>query len=234
MGKIRKLSNQELRAAIKRNELEEGMNEAGAWIKAHLENVLIAAILLVVLAVLVPYWLSSRQEQNTQSAAQLRAAQMDYQRALSTGQAEGLRQARSKYQAVATSFAGSPAAAQASLGACQADLALGEYDQAMANFQGFLAEFGENHELAPLAVAGMGQVLEAKGEYAQAAERYLSIEGRQPPAPNLGVVMLDAVRCLRKAGQAGKAKEVLVRVQGAQDTLGLPPRMVAQAAAGLN
>jgi predicted negative regulator of RcsB-dependent stress response len=236
MGKVRRLSNRELRAAIKRNDLEEAMQKGGEWLKANVENVLIGAVLAVVLAVLVPYWLSSQSEQQAQSAVQLRAAQSDFQRALSAGpgQADALRQARSKYQAVVTSYAGTDAAAHASLGASQADLKLGEADQAIANFQGFLSEFGEDHALAPLAVAGMAQAYEAKSEWAKAAAQYQSLDdGRQPPAPNLGVSLLDAARCLRKAGKMDLARQVVARAQKDRKALGLSEGLLALATQGL-
>ena len=235
MGKVRRLSNRELRAAIKRNELEEVLDGTGEWIKSHLENVLIGVVLVVVGVVLVPYWMGSRAEQASQAATQLRAAQQEYQRAFAAagGQAEALNQARSKFQAVSSSFPGSIAAAQAALGVAQVDLALGQWDQALANFQNFLVEFGEDHELAPLAVEGKAQSYEGRGEYEQAASEYLSLDGRDLQAPNLGLSLLGAARCLVRAGKPAEAKSLLERAQKDKEALGLNDRLLALASAGL-
>ena len=229
MGKVRKLSNSELREAIKRNDLEVGIHDSLEWIKSHLENVLIAVVLIVVGVVLVPYYLASQDSQNAEAALQLRAANAEFQNAVQGGGTEALRQARSKFQAVSASYSGSAQAAQAALGAASSDLALGELDQASANFQGFWSQYGENHILAPMAIAGLARVMEGKGQYAQAAEQYLKVDGRSPQAPNLGISLLDAVRCYRLAGQSDQAQALLVRAQKDQTALGLSPRLLALA-----
>ena len=70
MGKVKRLSNRELRAAMKRNELEEGLASLGDWVKDRLENVLIGTVVVVVVAVLVPYYFGNQADTQASAATQ--------------------------------------------------------------------------------------------------------------------------------------------------------------------
>ncbi len=170
----RHYSNQQIKQAIKRNEFAEGLEKTLAYVRGHLEQVIVAGALLLLVAVLVPYWLHSRVERENKAGNLLAEAQhvystpaadeggSSYGGGYATAQ-EKYTQAASRFREIVNGYGGTQAALAAAVGAAQCDLRLGKPDPAAAAFKAFAAAHA-GHPLAPVAAAGAAYCLETQGK----------------------------------------------------------------------
>lgn len=209
--KSKQLTHRELKQALHTNELASGLERAQAWVKAHLENVLIVSVALVVLVFGALYWRSSQAEKRVDASRQLEEAQMllsqaDSQTAAEAAQVAG--QAYAKFQAV--SALGTDQAAAARLGMAAASFAMARFDDARKDYETFLKEQGDEHPLAALAALGAATCLEALGKTSDADAQYAAVATRFPLS-GLGAQALwqAAEQQLRLGGDLAKRNGLL-------------------------
>ena len=71
----RHYSNLKIKQAIKRNEFAEALEKIDAYVRGHLELVIVAGALLVLVGALVPYWVHSRAGREAKAGNLLAEAQ---------------------------------------------------------------------------------------------------------------------------------------------------------------
>lgn len=218
----RHYSNQQIKQAIKRNEFAEGMEKALVYVRGHLETVIVIGALVLLAAVLLPYWLHSRGEREAKAGDLLAEAQHIYSTpAADEGGAaygggygtaqEKYTQAASRFREIANGYSGTQAALAAQLGAAQCDLRLGKPDQAAAAFKLFAGAHAR-HPLAPVAAAGAAYCLEAQGKLAEAGLAFADAVAKWPAAANLGDLLLSAARDFGAAGDKAHQADALAKV----------------------
>jgi hypothetical protein len=231
LGKVQRLSHQQIRQAIKRDELREFIEDTLVWVRGHVENVIIGSVLLAVLGFGLYYLLSSRQEGGVKASLQLAAADGQFQRALSgpvNGQAYAA--ATAAYQGVKAEFDGKPEGLRAELGLANVDFETGKFEEARAAYESFASQHA-THALAPVALAGQAASLEGLNKAAAAAELYLSVSKNYPQAPNMAQCLFDAARLFDSLGQKARVKELVVSLEALQSNARLPESLKARLAA---
>jgi tetratricopeptide (TPR) repeat protein len=222
-----------MRRAIERNEISEYFHQSTEWLKAHLENVIIGAVVAIVAVFIARFYFSNRAERLVKASMLAADAARVYEQALSRGVAkdgkDSLNQAQSKYKEVVDGYPGSPAEPEAVLGLANCDFAAEKYAQAQAAFTAFLTKYPQ-HPLAPLALASQGYCLEALGKNLDAGESFAAVAARYPQAANKALSQLDAARNYQAAGEKEKAKAVLESLAKDKDQ---PETLVAKAKAKL-
>jgi outer membrane protein assembly factor BamD (BamD/ComL family) len=203
MAKFRRLSSAELRQAVKRDEVREGLVRFVAWLKSRVENVVIGGIALLVLVFLAVFFVRNRGQGQVKASELVTQAAMDFSQDAAQG-ASSQDRARARYQEILSAYPGSAAARQAELGLAQCDLEEGKIDPAASQYADFVLRH-PGDPLAPLAAAGAAYCLEAKGRYAEAAAAFSAVADHYPQAPNLAQSFLDAARNYGLAGD-GRAK----------------------------
>jgi outer membrane protein assembly factor BamD (BamD/ComL family) len=208
MAKFERLSHREIRQVMKRDELKDFVETGVSWLKGHLEAAVIAGVSVVVLAFLVPFYLSSRADREAKAAELLSQATLLFRQSGSSLGGDGnYGQARSQYQEIITLYGGSAAGRQAELGLANCDLEAGKLDLASQEFDTFLARHAKD-SLAPLALAGTGYCLEASGKHVSAADAFASVQQRYPSAPNLQTSLLDSARNYDAGGDPASGKKM--------------------------
>ncbi|GEM_PF-5332967 len=217
----RHYSNHRIKQAIKRNEFAEAMEATTAYVRGHLEQVIVAGALLVLAGALVPYWVHSRAEREVKAGNLLADAEHVYTTPAADegGSAYGgyatsqekYSQASSRFREISSGYGGTQAALAALVGAAQADLRLGKADQAAPEFKSF-ATAHASHPLAPVAAAGAAYCLEAQGKLAEAAAAFSSAAAQWPDAANLGDLLLGAARDFGAAGDKAHQAEALSKL----------------------
>lgn len=218
----RHYSNHRIKQAIKRNEFAEALDKVSAYVRGHLEQVIVAGALVVLVGALVPYWMHIRAEREAKAGNLLAEAQhvfstpaadeggSSYGGGYATAQ-EKYSQASSRFREITSGYSGTQAALAAQLGAAQCDLRLGKPDQAAPAFKSF-AEAHASHPLAPVAAAGAAYCLEAQGKLAEAASAFDAAAARWPAAANLGDLLLGSARDYGAAGDKAHQKEALSKL----------------------
>jgi predicted negative regulator of RcsB-dependent stress response len=208
LGKVQRLSHKQIEAAIKRDELRDFLGGSGAWIKAHLENVLIGLVVLALLGFGGIYLLRNRAEDKVKAGIQLSAAEQLYSRALGSPDPQAIEQAKANYEQVRVGFEGSGEAENAELGLANLSFGQGKFDESKSAFERFSAEHPKS-ALEPLAVLGSAQSQEAMGKVKEAAAAYLSL-GLRSPAHTLSVpALLEASRLSQALGDKASLKQAV-------------------------
>lgn len=172
MGKVRRLSSEEVKEVLHRDELGLAMEKGAAWVRSHVENVVIGAVVLAAAVFGLRYYLSSREERALEAAKLLAEAEQLYQRAGSLDAAaapSAFTQAYAKYQGVAQSYEGTPQAFAGRLGMANALFSQGKFDEALREYQALAADKGAG-SIAAIAGAGAAACEKAKGQSAAAAK----------------------------------------------------------------
>lgn len=206
MAKVSRLSHQQIRQALKRDEVKDFVGRTADWMKAHVENVVIGGIAVVVLVFLAAYFVNGRSKSAWKASELLTQADMNFQQ--DSQSSAGQSRARAHYQEVIETYGGTASALEARLGLANCDLQEGKVDAALAGYSQFVSEHPRTF-LAPLAVSGKGYCLEAKSQYKEAAAAFASVSQLYPEAANLGQSLLDAARNYGKAGDPASRSKVL-------------------------
>ncbi len=199
--KNKQLTHHQMKEALHRNELVSWLTTASEWTKAHLENVLIVGVAVVVLIFGGLYWFSSQAEKRVDASRQLEEAQtvlaqVDSRSAAETAQIAS--QAYAKFQAIVAG--GTPQSAVARLGMAAASFAMGRFDDARKDYEAFLGAEGDKHVLAPLAALGVATCLEALGKSAEANTQYLGVAKRFPDSGHGAQALWQNVEMQQRLG----------------------------------
>ncbi len=198
MGKVTRLSNEQVKQVLKRDELREYIEDGLHWAKGHMENVIIGAIAVSLAVFGLYYFSSSRGESASRASLQLSGAQQQFAQSVSGGGPQGLAQAQAAFQAVKAEFDGRSEAEAAELGLAASEFEQGKFEEARAAYERFLASHGSS-ALAPLARSGQASSLEGLGRLKEAAAAHeQAASAEHAPAPALS--LMEAARCLEAAG----------------------------------
>lgn len=208
MGKVTRLTHKQIEAAIKRDELRDFFDEAGDWVKSHLENVLIGLVLAALLAFGAVYLAKSRHEDTIKASVQLASAEQQFARAEGSGDPSAYDAAKAGYEQVKAGFQGKDEAVAAELGLANLAFAQGKIDDARGAFEQFVANHGSS-ALAPLAQSGQAACLEASGKLKEAADAYLALGQKTPISAVTALSLFDAARCLQGAGDKARLKDAV-------------------------
>ncbi len=196
MGKVRKLTHEEIKQLTKRNEMSYWLHETGVWVKGHLEAVIIGAVVVGVGIFGGYYFLSNQREARDKAAMDLYSAASQAQRAKSSAplfDPQALAGLGAAYQALATGQAGLPAGIAAELGLADLEYASGRFEAASLAYEKFAAA-NPDSLLTPLALEGKAACLEAQGKHADALAAYLNLATKPGQAPNRALILLSAAR----------------------------------------
>jgi tetratricopeptide (TPR) repeat protein len=104
-------------------------------------------------------------------------------------------------------YPSSEAARTAALAAGAANLHLGAWDAAIADYEGYLAGSGPKDSLAFLAIEGIARAKEAKGDVAGALAQFERLQSQVPARADRAV--LEKARLLVRSGKADEARKLL-------------------------
>lgn len=193
-----------LKQVLHRNEMEEFIAGAKAWMQSHLEAVLIGAVVLAAAAFGVVFFVKGQREKALDASKALNEAQSLFQQAgtlVGPEAATAYNQAYAKYQGVASAYDGLPQAQAARLGQANALLAQGKAADAERDY----AALDSRHDnpIAALAAYGRARALEMQGQSTAAAQAYLAAAQAYPDSAVVGAA-LAAARRLSPVAEAKK------------------------------
>ena len=221
MGKVSRLTHKQIEAAIKRDELRDFIGEAQHWVKSHLENVLIGLVVLALLIFGGVYLMNSRADDAIKASIQLSAADQQFSRALSSGDAQAFDQAKAGYDQVRAGFDGRPEAAAAELGLANIAFSQGKLDDAKSAYERFIASHSSS-PLEPLASSSLAATLEAMNKPKEAADAYLALASRRPTGAVTAQSYFDAARCLEAIKDSARLKQVVSDLDKLDAEKGVP------------
>lgn len=222
MGKVQRLSHQQIKKAIKRNELRDFLENVRDWIRGHVENVVIGSVLLAVLVFGLYYLLTNRQEGTVKASLQLAVADNQFRQALAgPNDSQAYAAAASAYQGVKAEFEGKPEGLRADLGLANVDFETGKFEEARQAYERFAGKHSTS-EFAPMALAGQAASLEGLNKAADAAELYLLIPQKYPQAPNAVQCLFEAARIFDSLGQKVRLRETVKALDDLRSSSRLP------------
>ncbi|MEW6516580.1 MAG: tetratricopeptide repeat protein [candidate division FCPU426 bacterium] len=213
-------THKQIRKSIKQDELRNALEKLFASAKQNTENLLIAAIIVVVIAILVPLYFSN-QRANAKRAAELlnRAVTWSVQPVGGATEAayggESFRNTEEKYKKtqqafaeVSASYRNTPAGRQARDLEANSWFYLGEYAKAVEIYRAD-AEKATDPALKSSLQQRIGACQENMKEWAAARQTYETLLAAAPDFFNRRAVRLALARCQRHLGQTDAADKIL-------------------------
>lgn len=179
------LDRRHLKEVLHRNEMTDTLLDARDWAKSHLEAILIGALVLAALVFGTQFFLQGQRQKALEASKALANAQRAFQQASSlTGAeaAQGFTQAYAAYQAVVSTYDGTPQAQAAHLGLANSLLAQGKPQDAEREFAA-LDSGDAKDPIAALAAVGKARALELQGKAAEAQAAYQAALAAYPNGP---------------------------------------------------
>ena len=197
----RKLSKSELRE----DEFVEWIMQAVEYVKER-ARLFGSGVLAVVVAIMaLDYFVESKEADRLQAAALLVDVLMVEQGGEPT---EAIRLAAE----LVSSYAGTPAAAQAIVLLANLHYAQGHYAEARGYYQSYLDNYEPLDVLAYAAHSGLGACLEAEGLLWAAAEHYETYAAQQAGTIREAMAQMEAARIYGLAGDSYKQQALLEEV----------------------
>ncbi len=195
---------------LRHDAFAEGTVTVSNYVQKHFMTVLVAVLALAVIVVGGMYFRQSSLRTNEQAAQLMHRSMAQY-----TSGAYG--EALVSTEDLLTRFSGSAERNPALYLSGASHLALGENEDAVNRFNEYLAA-DANGLYANSAVMGLGLALEARGDNADAAQRFRDLRGKLPAADPLFVQATFAqARALQAVGQMDAAVTVLKELLGSTD-----------------
>ncbi len=179
------IDRQHVKQMIHRDEFTEGLLKARDWIRGHLETVVIGVLVAAALVFGIVFFINGQKQKDLEASKLLNEAHQVF---LQSGQvapeqaAAAYGQAYAKFQAVASTYDGTPQAQDAKLGMANAQYAMGKFDDAARTY-GELDSGKNGDAIGALAAFGKARSLEALGKAADAKNAYLAAANRYPGSP---------------------------------------------------
>ena len=175
------------------------------WIQKHLNEVLMGAGGVILVAVIVFLVLSSQAKKERKAAELLGKANMEIQ-AGNVGAAVG------NLQTVVNNYGSTESAGQAAFFLASTYFYSQDYVQAQSMFEKYLKSYQEDPLLAASAQAGIGECYMQRGDFVLAGENFVKAASLTPPSFLAPQYLLQAALAYLKAAQKDKAKEILNRL----------------------
>ncbi len=172
------------------------------WIQKHLNQVLMGAGGVILVAVIVFFVLSSQAKRQLKASELLGKSNLELQ-------AGNIGQAVVDLQTVVNEYGGTKSAKQATFSLAAAYFYAKDYVQAQSMFEKYLKKYKEDVLLAASAQAGIADCHMQRGNYSQAGENFvkaasLNLQGFLAPQ-----YLLQAAFAYLQADQKDKAREIL-------------------------
>jgi len=150
---------------LKHDALLETTASATKFIEEHANKVLIGVLAIVVVIVVVMMIGRSQRATEIVATGELATATQTMNAGMHT-------QAADQFQAIIDRYAGTRSAAAATCYLGSIDFQMGQYDEALAHFEEYLARHTGNHNLDRTALEGKASVLEQRRDFTAAAAVY--------------------------------------------------------------
>lgn len=208
-------THKQIRKSIKQDELRNALTKLIAAARQNTENLLIAAIIVIVIAVLIPLYFHNQSENGKRAVELLNRSLAWSLQPLGASGGEYFRTAAEKYQKiqqgcaeVSTSYRNTPAAQQARWLEANSWFYLGEYAKARDIYQTEAAK-AKDPLLRGTLLERLGASQENLKEWGPAGQTYESLLAEYPDYFNRRAVRLALARCQRQLGQAEAADKIL-------------------------
>lgn len=172
------------------------------WIQKHLNEVLMGAGGVILVAVIVFFILSSQAKRGRKASDLLGKANLELQ-------AGNLGQAVTDLQTVVNKYGSTKDAGRATFFLASAFYYAEDYVQAQSMFEKYLEKYKENILLTASAQAGIADCHMQKGNYVQAAEEFVKAASLNPQGFLAPQYLLRATSAYLDADQKDKARETL-------------------------
>ena len=200
----RKLSKSELRE----DEFVEWIMQAVEYVKERTRLFVGGAVAVIAVIMAIHYSIESKETNRLKAAALLGDVLMVEQGGEPT---EAIRLA----EELASSYAGTPAAAQGIVLLAHLHYAQGRYAEARTYYQRYLDNYEPLDVLAYAAQSGLGACLEAEGQFLAAAEHYEALAAQQAGTIHEAMARMEAARIYGLAGERDKQQALLQEVSRA-------------------
>lgn len=193
---------------------KDPIEQAKDWAKSHQEILAVSVLVLLLLVFGVPYYLKSQRQTEKDASNMLSMAeyylnsQVDPKNGPFKTNQEKYQQSLETFQRILNNYSGTPSAriAQFYVGKCQ--YLMGQYPQAYASFDAAMGELKKT-PLADAAALGKAHCMAAQEKYPEAMALFENFMAAYPDSHLLPEAKLAYSDALLKAGNPGKAKEVL-------------------------
>jgi TolA-binding protein len=176
------------------------------WIQKHLNQVLLVAGGVVLVAIVVFFIFSSKAKRNQKAAELFGKATLEFQ----TGNAS---QAITDLHTVMEKYGGTEDAGQATFYLATVYFYAKDYARSQATFQRFVEKYkDEDPLLLASAQAGIAECQMENGEFQAAGDNYLKAVSSEPDGFLAPQYLFSAGRAYLKADQKERAKEVFKRL----------------------
>lgn len=200
----RKLSKSELRE----DEFVEWIMQAVEYVKERARLFVGGAVAVIAVIMAIHYSIESKETNRLKAAALLGDVLMVEQGGEPT---EAIRLA----EELASSYAGTLAAAQGIVLLAHLHYAQGRYAEARTYYQRYLDNYEPLDVLAYAAQSGLGACLEAEGQFLAAAEHYQALAAQQAGTIHEAMARMEAARIYGLAGERDKQQALLQEVSRA-------------------
>lgn len=175
------------------------------WIQKHLNQVLMVAGGVVLLAIVVYFIFSSRAGRNQKAAALFGKATLEFQ----SGNAG---QAITDLHTVMEKYGGTKNASQATFYLATAYFYAKDYAKAQSIFQSYMEKYKEDPLLLASAQAGIAECYMANGDFQGAGDNFLKAVSINPDGLLVPQYLFSAGQSYLKANQKEKAKETFKKL----------------------
>ncbi len=225
----KRYTHQQIRKSLKKDELRDMLTRAVDFAKGNTENLLIAAIIVGVLAVLLPMYFRHQADNEVRAASLLEQAIYYNLQPVQTESPDALRpsfktlaekyqKCREAYAEVANTYPNTRAARLGRLGEANSLFFLGKYTEAQGVYQAELDKLPKDF-LAPTLRERIGACQENLQKWPEALATYQALLAEDPGYFNRRSVRLAEARCLFHLGKTAEARKLLdaEEQQGAGD-----------------
>jgi TolA-binding protein len=175
------------------------------WVQQHLNQVLMVAGGVVLLAIVVYFIFSSKAGMNQKAAALFGKATLEFQ----SGNAN---QAITDLRTVMEKYGGTKNASQATFYLGTAYFYAKDYAKAQTTFQSYIEKYKEDPLLLASAQAGIAECYMAKGDFQIAGDNFLKAVSIKPDGLLASQYLFSAGQSYLKANQKEKAKETFKKL----------------------
>ena len=190
---------------LKDDQFVDWILEAADFVRAKSQQFLSGAVGVVLVIAGIAYY------NKTQADARVEAAGL-FGEAMIKDDDGRTEEAIQMGEKVLKEYAGTPAAAQATLFLANRHYALGRYGEAQKLYERYLSDYGEVDVLAFAARNGLASCAEAQGDYRQAAAKFQEAATGSGGNTQGAVALLEAARCFGLAGDTVSQKGILNQI----------------------
>jgi len=184
---------------LKKDRLANWVEKSATWVSQNKENTIIAGIVILAVAIFIPYSLSHRAQTNEQAFSLLARGQQEY---FSNHQDKAI-----SFYDQALQGSGTKATPFILFYKGNTLYEMGKYSEAASIYRTYLDKY-ETRKFTPQVLVLLGSSLEQQGKFAEAKEVYQKFLNRFPDSYLLPGVYQGLGRCYEKLGNKEEAIKV--------------------------